>query len=459
MQMPMDDFSQQQLDIMQRRKRAQEGQVFKPVEGQMVSGRYVAPHFTQILAEGLRGYSDIQDEKKYDQQLKDLSGKRQEAMVGALRKSNEYMTGAPAVASKTTATEMPTFDDADAASMQGIQGYGATTGGQAAVAPDPYKAANALIESGIPALQTAGINQQMEFQKTNAAEARAQANRAKNLALWKQADGDAVKFAALGGDLAMAETMAKLPTLGKPKPISVGNVLVDPVTFKPVFTAEPKVNMATDYLIPDGKGGYMPNTQLIEVKQSVQAAGRQPAAPKNLQTINTADGPMIINSDGTVRPIIGPNGQPVKGVDSVKPPNEFQGKSGAFGSRAAASHKILNELDYSPVAASVNQAGGALTNWAAPANVQKANQAQRDFVNAVLRQESGAAIGKDEFENARKQYFPQPGDTAQVIAQKRKNRELVIQGFEANAGPAANLVRNQGDGGQGGNVVDFGSLK
>jgi hypothetical protein len=327
------------------------------------------------------------------------------------------------------------------------------------VAPDPYKAANALIESGIPALQTAGINQQMEFQKTNASEARLQANRARNMALWKQAGGDAVKFAALGGDLAMAETMAKLPTLGKPKPIAVGNTLVDPSTYKPVFTAEPKVNMATDYLIPDGKGGYMPNTQLIQVKQSVQASGRQPAAPRNVQTINTADGPMIINSDGTVKPIIGPNGKPVKGVDSVKPPNEFQGKSGAFGSRAAASHKILNELDYSPLATNINQVGGAATNWAMPANVQKANQAQRDFVNAVLRQESGAAIADTEFENAKKQYFPQPGDRPEVIAQKRKNRELVIQGFETNAGPVANLVRNQGDGGQGGNVVDFGSLK
>lgn len=275
-----DDFEQQQLDTMQRRKTAREGQVFRPLEGQMVSGHYVAPHFTQILAETLRGYSDIQDEKKYDQQLKDLSGKRQEAMLGALRKSNEYMTGAPAVASKTTATEIPTFDDADAASMQGIQGYGTTSGGQPAVAPDPYRAANALIESGIPALQTAGINQQMEFQKTNASEARAQANKAKNMALWNQAGGDAVKFAALGGDLSMAETMAKLPTLGKKKPIAVGNTLVDPDTFKPVYTAEPKVNMSTDYLIPDGKGGYKPNTQLIQVKQSVQAAGRQPKEPK-----------------------------------------------------------------------------------------------------------------------------------------------------------------------------------
>jgi hypothetical protein len=50
-------------------------------------------------------------------------------------------------------------------------------------------------------------------------------------------------------------------------------------------------------------------------------------------------------------------------------------------------------------------------------------QAQRDFVNAVLREESGAAISESEFENAIKQYFPQPGDTAEVVKQKQINRQ------------------------------------
>jgi hypothetical protein len=293
------DFEQQQQDLLQRRARyAQQQNINMPGSGQMVGNRFVATNPLNYLAEMLRGYGAQRGEENVRQELTDLAGKKQEALAKALRTSNEYMTGAPAVASKTTATEMPTFDDADAASMQGIQGYGATTGGQDAAAPDPYKAANALIESGISALQTAGINQQMEFQKTNAAEARAQANKARNMELWKQADGDAVKFAALGGDLAMAETMAKLPTLGKPKPIAVGNTLVDPVTFKPVFTAEPKVNMATDYLIPDGKGGYMPNTQLIQVKQNIQAAGRNPAPAKPAG----ADWKYDAGSDAWVKP-------------------------------------------------------------------------------------------------------------------------------------------------------------
>lgn len=154
----MDDFEQQQLDIMQRRKRAQDGQAYKPVEGQMVSGRYVAPSWTQVLAEGLRGYSDIQDEKKYDQQLKDLRADRKSTMAEVLRNYQTAMTPTPAVASTTTATEMPTFDDTDAASLQGVSGYGATTGAQAAKAPDYRAAGGILAASPFAQHQTAGLN-------------------------------------------------------------------------------------------------------------------------------------------------------------------------------------------------------------------------------------------------------------------------------------------------------------
>jgi hypothetical protein len=155
--MAIDDFEQTQLDLMQRRKKAQEGQTFNAPEGQMVSGRYVAPNFLQVLAEGLRSYSNIQDEKKLDKQLSDLRGERKTAMADALRTFTDKATGAPAVASTTTPTQMPSFDEADAASMQGIQGYGATTGAQAARAPDMAGAYASLLKSPDSAMRSAGM--------------------------------------------------------------------------------------------------------------------------------------------------------------------------------------------------------------------------------------------------------------------------------------------------------------
>ncbi len=43
-------------------------------------------------------------------------------------------------------------------------------------------------------------------------------------------------------------------------------------------------------------------------------------------------------------------------------------------------------------------------------------QAERNFVNAVLRRESGAAISPEEFVSAEKQYFAQRGDGDAVLA-------------------------------------------
>ena len=44
-----------------------------------------------------------------------------------------------------------------------------------------------------------------------------------------------------------------------------------------------------------------------------------------------------------------------------------------------------------------------------------------------------------EFDNAKKQYFPQAGDSPAVIEQKRKSREMVINGFARGAGPVKDI--------------------
>jgi hypothetical protein len=128
---------------------------------------------------------------------------------------------------------------------------------------------------------------------------------------------------------------------------------------------------------------------------------------------------------------------------------EYQGKSTAFAIRAKQAHDILNVVgengkvqpglikriaEATPL---IGEGLGTSLNFTQSDAQQQIEQAQRNFVNAVLRQESGAAINESEFNNAKKQYFPQPGDSAAVIEQKRLNREAAIQGFEVSAGPGA----------------------
>jgi len=115
-----------------------------------------------------------------------------------------------------------------------------------------------------------------------------------------------------------------------------------------------------------------------------------------------------------------------------------------YGQRTYQSGKILDTLDNSIASKDTFGAikqkidemnvGGTITNQFVGEDFQKYDQAKRDFVNATLRRESGAVISPTEFENAQKQYFPVPGDSPEVVAQKKANRELVTRGLLSSAG-------------------------
>jgi hypothetical protein len=147
----------------------------------------------------------------------------------------------------------------------------------------------------------------------------------------------------------------------------------------------------------------------------------------------------------------GPNGSlvAIKGgpADKAVNPTESQSNANLFGSRAEASNKILGTLEgkYNPAMIQAQESAiGNVPgiNWAlnkaADQNTQSAAQAQRDFVTAILRKESGASISSSEFEQARKQYFPQPGDSLATIKQKAANRQTAINGIKAASGPMNN---------------------
>lgn len=80
------------------------------------------------------------------------------------------------------------------------------------------------------------------------------------------------------------------------------------------------------------------------------------------------------------------------------------------------------------------------------AGFQKSDQARRQFVNAVLRRESGAAIPPSELENYTRQYFPVPGDSDAVKAQKAESRKLAIAGLESEGSRVPSALTPYGGG-------------
>lgn len=152
--------------------------------------------------------------------------------------------------------------------------------------------------------------------------------------------------------------------------------------------------------------------------------------------------PMLVQQDkqGNIAPVQGYGPK----TGSTKPLTDAQAKALGFGTRMQEADKALTSLAAGGTntpslikqgAESIPGIGGALgmaaNSIVASPQQQQVEQAQRDFVNAILRRESGAAISESEFQNARKQYFNQPGDSSEVKTQKAANRKLAAEGVMA----------------------------
>lgn len=124
--------------------------------------------------------------------------------------------------------------------------------------------------------------------------------------------------------------------------------------------------------------------------------------------------------------------------------NEGQGKAAGFTDRMLQSEGILSGLNgeggvQSQGTSAVQTALSAIPgagNYLTSADRQKYEQAKRDFINAQLRRESGAAISPTEFDSANKQYFPTPGDSSEVIQQKAANRRSAVEAMGREGGPS-----------------------
>lgn len=151
---------------------------------------------------------------------------------------------------------------------------------------------------------------------------------------------------------------------------------------------------------------------------------------------------MTIESDGQggFRMVQGPGAQ-------NKPFTEAQSKDNVFSTRARGALPTLNEyeekltslgnraLDYDPT----GLARGALQD----PDFQVAKAAGDEFLQAILRKDTGAAITVPEQELYGKTYLPQPGDSPEVIKYKRQARERAVAALESGMSPAQMVAQEQ----------------
>jgi hypothetical protein len=399
---------QQQLNRQQQMAQALMQQGQQMPQGQMVSGRYVAPSFFQNILPLAQMYAGTRMAERGDKaalelakQLRDQQQKMGQDYFEAISPTQTELAGPTPTGAPLTTVNQPDFRKA----------FG--------IATDPYAPS---------------------WLKSQAAEM---------LKPQKVAEGEKV--------------IRFNPATGKNEVVAEGGEK---------FKAPIQVDTGTTIEFRDPRN---PTVVLQTIpKTQMPAAGQV-----------SEDGSYLIDTrSGRTTPIIGANGQPITG--GGKPLTEAQGNSVAFGARAIEANRIATDLEkqgFRNTGAIRTAIGGlagmtpfigeqleqgvrstfnvlpSVTGGTSPEQ-QQVEQARRNFVSAVLRKESGAAIGIDEYKNEERKYFPQAGDTDAVIKQKQKARELAIEALKAQAGPSGvrqiNQITTQTQGG--GGVVDFNQL-
>lgn len=166
--------------------------------------------------------------------------------------------------------------------------------------------------------------------------------------------------------------------------------------------------------------------------------------PIQVDTQTLPGGITVVRADGKVDILPAP--KPVEGKDLT------EGQSNSLG---FASRMMLNEGTINDVVGRGYRPGGLTEFGFTPERLRSDDRkiydaAKENWISAALRKESGAAIGKDEYAAADRQYFPQPGDSDKVLKQKANLRSTVFKSMKAGIGRFADdYLRQMGVGQEG----------
>ena len=470
----MQDFDMENQLAQQRYQQALAAQqkAGQMPQGKMVGNQYVRAHPMQYLSEMLRSYNVGQEKRGAEQELKDLSGKRQTAIADALRTYGDKMQGAPAF---EAAGPMPE-GNAPLADPLGLDGGKAAPSGGYQVparAPDAMGAYTGLMQAPDASLRAAGMKGMMEQQAKQAALAQQQ----QYMDILQKAQSPQQALAA-GVPYETAKQFYESQNLGKTE-VGRTEEIEGPGGVKmlqrfdkfgapigqpmPGYMAAQAVNTGNKTIFAKPVAGQSFNMGMSPGESARLAQSeRQFNITQNQPVFNADAGGFVYKPTASA-----PQGGVVK-VEGVgnKPLNESQGNATMFGLRMAEADKILAPLenagvkDTGKIRAGVSGTLGAIPLIgdslrggsdnvfnALPSimgglsqDQQSALNARVNFVTAVLRKESGAAISPGEFATAEKLYFPAPGDGPQIIKQKQAARQQAITGIKAQAGPGAKNI-------------------
>ena len=158
---------------------------------------------------------------------------------------------------------------------------------------------------------------------------------------------------------------------------------------------------------------------------------------------------LIAEAPGQETVVFGPDGQPIMVQGQAGAAQRFtegQSRDNVYATRARGALEVLE-----PVADALADRGSRIADmvpfgigreFQSP-DYQVAQNAGNEFLQAILRKDTGAAITADEQTLYGATYLPQPGDTPEVLEAKRQARIRAIAAIEAGMMPSQIVVRDQ----------------
>jgi len=209
----------------------------------------------------------------------------------------------------------------------------------------------------------------------------------------------------------------------KPVSVSAGSTLINPLTGKAVYTA-PKEPTKRDTSITEVNG-----RRLIVDNQT----GQTIVDLGPIKGEGSGDRQLSVTEAQALGVPFGTLASQAVGITTSKPMTESQGRDYTYGTRAGEANTILDDMQstvagYNSAAwlAAKAAENTTLGNAFVPDDVKQIRQAERNFMTAILRRESGAQISPSEFDTGEKLYFPRPGDDAKTLQQKAQARQTAI---------------------------------
>lgn len=134
-------------------------------------------------------------------------------------------------------------------------------------------------------------------------------------------------------------------------------------------------------------------------------------------------------------------------ANSSKPLNESQSKNVIYATRAEGALSQLDQVA-DALTSRTDQAAGAvplgLGRGYQDPKYQVAQQAADEFLTAILRKDTGAAITREEQQIYGDTYLPRPGDSPELLQQKAQSRARAVEALRRGMTPAEILALEKG---------------